>query len=108
MSIQSKKVLFQQTIPAFVNAMKEHFPDLTTHFCNIESEGLKHKAISNETYGKQSMIYIHFENLVIRKAFEQFIKHSKTFSFKVFESYSPNNSTTEIQVSYFKGNKWNE
>lgn len=108
MKVQSKKILFQKTIPAFVRQFSEQFPMLETHFADIETQQLNHNQISNETYGKDSMVYIRFENMDIRRAFESFIKNSREFSFKVFTNYSPQKSITEIQVSYFKGNKWNE
>lgn len=107
MKCQSKKILFRKAIPEFVREVSHRFPDIAKHFDNIEIEELKHKNICDETYGSKSMIYITFESMEIRRAFEEFIKYSKEYKFRVCDKYSPNQSISEIQVSYFRGNNWN-
>ena len=61
--------------------------------------------IGNETYGRKSMVYIQAPDLATRHRLEKFLVSKGA---KVDRSYSPSGSTTEVQVSYFKGWHWNE
>ena len=74
--------------------------------------GLDHPIIGNETYGKKSMIYIAHDSMVERNQIESDLI---AFGFKVSPRY--NRPTTneyngptssEVQVSYFKGWHWDE
>jgi hypothetical protein len=66
---------------------------------------LSHPFISNETYGRKSMIYIHTGDTDIRKKLESWLDAD---GFKVNRNYSKGNPVTEVQVSYFKGWHWAE
>ena len=69
----------------------------------ITVAGLKHHKISNETYGKKSCVYVHLDNLNQRLRVErELIK----VGFKVNREYWPESKTTEVEVSYFKGDNW--
>jgi hypothetical protein len=65
----------------------------------------KLKAVRNETYGKKSCIYIDTETPVVRKQLERFLVQE---GFKVCFDYWPGSSTAEVQVSYFRGERWYE
>ena len=65
--------------------------------------GLKHPKISDETYGKKSMIYINAGE--VRRELEAYLKGK---GFKVFPEYAPQGGRLEVQVSYFKGWHWDE
>ena len=90
--LKSKKKLFK--------LLEEIRP---TYFHGIVSEGLGHSKISDETYGKESYIYIrcadsHSAFLIKRKLRED--------GFKVKNYYD--NRDIEVHVSFFKGHHWDE
>ena len=60
--------------------------------------------ISNETYGKDSRIYITVENTEARRKLERVLerKHNVT---TVNRGYWKGSSTLEVGVTYFKGNR---
>lgn len=60
---------------------------------------------SDETYGRDSMIYIQWGSPTERKEWEEKLEDA---GFKVNRRYWPGSSTSEIQVSYFKGTHWDE
>lgn len=62
-----------------------------------------HKDFSNETYGPKSMIYLEFDTIKNRLTGELFLESS---GFKVNKDYYSGSKITEIQVSYFKGDRW--
>lgn len=64
---------------------------------------LDHSAISNETYGKDSFIYVKWKNPDEKRIME--IKLSEMGH--TITEYSIDN-VSSIQVSYFKGWHWNE
>lgn len=69
---------------------------------------LHSKGIGNETYGKQSCIYIWntLQTLgVPRKTVETIMIQN---GFKVNRNYWPGTENVEIRVSYFHGMNWNE
>ncbi len=78
-------------------ALAEIAPDL---FADALKAGLKAKGISNETYGRKSMIYIGCQTPERRKQIEAALT---TKGFKVNHGYYPGSANAEIQVSYFKG-----
>jgi hypothetical protein len=87
MALLSKKKLFQ--------ALKDEFG------LNV---GLKSKGIADETYGKDSMIYIYWNKFDIdRREAEAKLEN---IGFKVCRDYDPGSQISEVQVSYFKGDRW--
>jgi hypothetical protein len=67
--------------------------------------GLKHPKISDETYGRESNIYIHTGSPQARQLLEKKLKEA---GFRVREDYYPGSGTVEVRVSYFKGFHWDE
>lgn len=61
------------------------------------------KDFSNETYGPKSMIYLDFDTIKNRLSGELILESN---GFKVNKDYYEGSKTTEIQVSYFKGDRW--
>jgi hypothetical protein len=64
--------------------------------------GLNAKGISDETYGRDSQIYIDCQGR--RKELESFLRVN---DFMVNSSYGKGGDYTEVGVSYFKGYHWN-
>jgi len=62
-----------------------------------------HKDFSNETYGPKSMIYLEFDTINNRLSGEMLLESN---GFKVNKGYYKGSKITEIQVSYFKGDRW--
>lgn len=82
------------------------------HFVGIGKEGLKHKQVSDETYGPHSMIYLFWPHLNARNAGE---KTLADHGFRVSPDYCRKSGNcredsprSEIQVSYFRGYHWDE
>jgi hypothetical protein len=63
----------------------------------------KLKAVGNETYGRQSCIYINAGTPMLRRKLEGFLKKD---GFKVCTDYWPGSAMVEVQVSYFRGDQW--
>jgi len=61
--------------------------------------------IGNETYGRDSMVYVYTPDNATRKRLERFLAAR---GFKVCRDYWPGSGVAEVQVSYFKGHHWNE
>jgi hypothetical protein len=61
--------------------------------------------ISNETYGRDSRIYIRCETFADRKSLENKLER---LGYKIDPNYSPSDNRLEVQVSYFKGWHWDE
>lgn len=72
-------------------------------FAGAVDLGLEHPHIDNETFGRKSMLFIWFENLEHRRAAEDAIEDA---GWKVFPRYSPGGRKAEVQVSYFKGDRY--
>jgi len=66
---------------------------------------LKHPNISDETYGKKSMIYIHVRSMDEREKLETELQDE---GFPINKQYNKGQPTIEVQVSYFKGYHWDE
>jgi len=62
-----------------------------------------YKDFSNETYGKQSMIYPSFDTVENRFKGERILID---LGYKVNTGYYLGSATTSVQVSYFKGDRW--
>ena len=86
--MKSKKLLFV-ALDKFFNTTK-----YTTE---------KLKAVGNETYGRQSCIYVDAGNVRRRHELERFLKNN---GFKVDPEYWPGSAMVEAQVSYFRGDQW--
>ena len=71
----------------------------------VSRSGLKQRGIQNETYGRQSMIYISWGDAGTRKQAESELR---LMGWKPDPRYSPGSGTSEVQVSYFKGYHWDE
>lgn len=59
----------------------------------------------DETYGRESMIYLDWPDYETRREWEDVLRSN---GFRVHEDYSPGSGTSEVQVSYFKGTRWDE
>lgn len=92
MALKSKKKLFE----FLENLDPEHFEGL-------QGLGLDHPMIENETFGPKSMIFVQFPSLENRREAEDIMEDE---GFAVFREYSPDYPRAEIQVSYFKGDRW--
>lgn len=88
-----------------MKSKKKLFEHLSLYFMNDQfvKRGLKAEGISNETYGRKSCIYIDTKEPSERKNLEGFLN---THGFQVNRNYWPGSSTLEVQVSYFKGDRW--
>jgi poly-D-alanine transfer protein DltD len=89
-ALKSKKTLF--------SVLDEFFK--TTEYSKNQ---LKAKGINDETYGKDSRIYISAGPK--RRQLESFLKNK---GFKVHTDYYPGSDIVEVSVSYFKGNQWDK
>lgn len=58
----------------------------------------------NETYGKQSFIYVSAGTVEVRRNLEKFLINE---GFGINPQYAPGHSTAEVRVSYFRGDGWN-
>lgn len=63
-------------------------------------------SISNETYGRDSRLYIHCGTPSMRLSVESFLRSKGVTT--VDPSYWPGSSTVEVGVTYFKGDRWYE
>ena len=66
---------------------------------------LDHPKIGDETYGKESYIYIYCEKVEDRRPLERELEKR---GHKVKEDYGKDSAKIEVRVSYFKGDNWNE
>ena len=89
-----------------MKSKKQLFKDLQKldpfEFANV---GLKHKRIANETYGKDSMIYVSWDSFQQRREGELKLEQ---LGHKIHYDYAQGSSRSEIQVTYFKGWHWDE
>ena len=100
--MKSKKQLFKDIF--FITSGT--FPDMVdVKFSEIVKKGLNNPGISDETFGKQSCIFIHWKNMNARIRGEELLVN---MGHKVDRSYWPGKPVTEIQVTYFKGWHYDE
>ena len=66
---------------------------------------LRHPKIGNETYGKKSCVYVYTNSNEAKKMVESKLD---AIGFKVNRKYNDDGKSLEVQVSYFKGRKWDE
>ena len=92
--MKSKKILFQDLaalgIPEFADAVEKK---------------LNHRRIGNETFGRKSMLFVHFADHAQRRQAERALEAK---GHRIHADYHPGSGTAEIQVSYFKGWHWDE
>jgi len=81
------------------------FEALDTYFGTNLFTRLKLEMVGNETYGKKSFIYVHTDGPSNRRGLEKFLEDRL---FKVNHGYAPGSGVVEVQVSYFRGNRWDE
>ena len=100
MKRQSKKKLFEKLAelaksnPAFA------------HFANVNDadQRLKHKSIMDETYGKDSRVYVLFPT---EEAKQAAVKCLLTAGFDIRNGWTRSNKRgIDVPVTYFKGDRW--
>lgn len=90
---QSKKRLFAD--------LAALFPAL---FADAPEKGLKHPRVGNETFGKQSCIFLHVgtdKRRIVERALQ-------AAGHRVNEDYWPGSGRVQVTVTYFKGWHWDE
>lgn len=63
-------------------------------------------SISNETYGRDSRLYIHCPTQALRHSVESYLRREGVTT--VNAGYWPGSATLEVGVTYFKGTRWYE
>ncbi|MEF8794018.1 hypothetical protein [Thiohalorhabdus sp.] len=96
MGLKSKKKLFE-----FLDTVD---PTLIGGVGYFAKHGLNHVKVSDETYGKRSMIYLSARGWQERIELERQLKRN---GFHPQEDYGVPGKL-EVQVSYFKGKNWDE
>ena len=66
---------------------------------------LKHLKIGDETYGKESYIYIYVQDIESRMSLERMLEKR---GHKINRHYGGTSPKLEVRVSYFKGSNWDE
>lgn len=95
-----------------MKSKKALFEDLQSIVGLDFTPSLTSAGISNETYGKQSMIYIDWGAL--RRRGKYAINRNlgeralEKLGYKVNKNYWPESEISEVQVTYFKGWHWDE
>lgn len=97
--MKSKKQLFKDLAAL---ALRQEI--LPAEFMNVDTLGLKHPKIGDETYGRNSCIYIHTAGQHTRMKLEAKLAE---MGHKVNRDYWPGSGTLEISVTYFRGKQWN-
>ncbi len=88
-----------------MKSKKELFRLLGERFDNDEIQIGKY-SISDETYGRKSMIYFWNIQRVWGKTREEFEDLLRSWGFNPNRRYAKGSDATEVQVSYFKGWHW--
>ena len=90
-----------------MKSKKALFEALDLYFATnrFTQEKLKAKGVSNETYGRKSCIYVNCGVPLVRDQVELYLTMR---GFKVNRNYDRDGAWAEINVSYFKGNNWDE
>lgn len=87
-----------------MKSKKALFNDLGLYFGDNEFlKGLNAKGVSNETYGRKSCIYFNARDKETRRNLEAFLAIK---GYKVNRDYDRDGALIEVQVSYFKGERW--
>lgn len=89
-----------------MKSKKQLFKDLEEiDPATFKGVGLDHRTISNETYGRQSCIYIRCHTVEMRRQIESALERR---GHRIGRDYWPGSARIEVTVSYFKGWHWNE
>ena len=101
MAKKSKKLLFVDL--AEIGQNDSRF----AHFSDVDAKGkrLKHPKVSDETYGKNSCIYLYHGEKNTRRALERLLEAR---GHRVDRDYYLGSGTLEVEVSFFKGYHWDE
>lgn len=88
-----------------MKSKKALFEALDLYFATnrFSTEKLNAKGVSNETYGKKSCVYVNCGVPVVRRQVELYLTAR---GFKVNRDYDLDGARMEVQVSYFKGDRW--
>ncbi len=63
-------------------------------------------SLTNETYGRDSCLYLHCPDNEIRLRLEDALERQGVTT--VYRRYAPNGNTIEVGVTFFKGWNWDE
>lgn len=88
--MKSKKILFQDLAQLGVAELAD---------VNDPDKRLRHKLISDETFGRNSMIFVRFSPG--QRVQMEMALHRK--GHKIHTDYWPGSGTVQVQVNYFKG-----
>jgi len=105
--IASELLKVAESLTAGLKSRKQLYEDLK----DINESGIAHwpnpfsnyKKMRNEIYGRKAMIYVKWASPADRKEGEQELRYR---GYKIHRYDVP--STSEVQVSYFKGRHWDE
>ena len=88
-----------------MKSKKALFEALDLYFATnrFSTEKLNAKGVSNETYGRMSCVYVNCGERDVRKQVETYLTAR---GFKVNRNYDRDGARIEVQVSYFKGDRW--
>lgn len=102
-----KELVNQTKLTEGLKPKKDLFTALDEYFKTDQytAKGLKAPGVSDETYGRKSMIYIASKDNAARKQLEVFLSDK---GFTVNRDYHPGSKVAEVQVSYYKGYNWDE
>lgn len=78
---------------------------LPLYFSKAPEVRLNHSLISNETYGRDSHIYVQVPESETRRKIEDELTRR---GHKVCHNYHPTGRSIDVRVSYFRGRGWNE
>lgn len=96
---KSKKLLFEDL--SDIAKSDKRF----AHYADVSGLGLKHPKVSDETYGRNSCIYLYHGESTTRRDLEKLLEAR---GHRVDREYYAGSGTLEIEVSFFKGHHWNE
>jgi hypothetical protein len=88
-----------------MKSKKDLFEALDQFFQNDKYTSRGLEVVGNETYGRQSMIYVDAGDEKTRWSLEWFLKDH---GFKTNTAFMPKGKTVEVQVSYFRGFGWSK
>ena len=78
---------------------------ISTPFTISDLKNHKVRGVGNETYGRNSHVYIYTTGPDARRSLEASLVSA---GIPVSTSYSPSGSTVDVPVSFFKGDRWDE
>ena len=86
-----------------IKSKKQLFPLLDKFFSTDKYSKNGLNVVGNETYGKQSFIYVDTDSPEERRNLESFLTNN---GFTVSTEYWPGGKCAEVRVSYFRGTNW--